>query len=70
MKDPRATVAIILAAAILVFMISGTFMRELIAGLGGPILVADPEIAAKWENVISVIVGVLAGYIAGRDSEK
>ena len=69
MKDPRAVVAIILAMSILVFVVSGTLVREILYAFTGSegFLATDPEVAAKWENVVSVIVGVLAGYVMGRN---
>lgn len=67
MKDPRATVAIILALTIFVFVASGTLGRVMLTAFQLPIFEIDPEIAARWESVVSVIVGVLAGYVMGRD---
>jgi hypothetical protein len=66
-KDPRATVAIILALTIFVFVASGTVGREILTSFGLPLIPIDPEIAARWESIVSVIVGVLAGYVMGRD---
>lgn len=69
MKDPRAVVAVILASSVFIFVVSGTFGRVFLTALDVPIIEVAPEIAAKWENILSVIVGVLAGYVMGRNND-
>jgi len=67
MRDPRATVAIILAMSVLIFVFSGVTLRVIGSLWGAPTVPIDPELAVKWENIVSVIVGVLAGYVMGRN---
>ena len=65
---PRDFVAFLLAACVLVFIASGTSLRILLFAIfDSP---TPPPIGAEqaqaWENIINVIVGVLAAYISGR----
>ena len=69
-KNPRATVALILAASVLIFVFSGTFVREVLYFLNpaaeGFLRPAFPEV---WENIVAVLVGVLSGYVLGNSND-
>lgn len=59
-RSARAAVAIILALAVLIFVLSGTALHTLFGAQ--PV---NPEVAMQWKDVVNVILGALAGFIAG-----
>jgi hypothetical protein len=64
--NARSIVAIILALCVLVFVFSGTAMRVLWGiGEGGWAI----DNAGAWRDLINVIIGALAGYIAGSNGD-
>lgn len=56
----QAIVAIILALSVLLFVANGTLLHELVSTDGGRVETKE------WENIINVVVGALAGYIAAK----
>lgn len=61
---PRDIVAIILALGVIIILLAGTSVRYLYLPEDTPN--TDPEIIANWKDIINVIIGALAGYIAGK----
>jgi hypothetical protein len=59
-------VAIILALCVLVFVFSGTTLRILMPNE----LAVPQETAQAWRDIINVIIGALAGYIAGKSNSN
>jgi hypothetical protein len=64
--NSRDIVAIILAMAVLIFVLSGTALRGWLFGqIGHP---PNVESTQAWKDIINVILGALSGYIAGKSS--
>jgi hypothetical protein len=64
--NARSVVAIILALCVLVFVFSGTTLRVL-WGLDGT---TTTDGASAWRDLVNVIIGALAGYIAGKNGDN
>jgi len=61
---PQDIVAIILAVGVVAILLTGTSIRYLYLPPEAPGM--SVETSAIWKDIINVIVGALAGYIAGR----
>ena len=59
--NAQAAVAIILALAVLFFVINGTLLRAMFIGPEGPV---NDGNAQAWKDIVNVIIGALAGFIA------
>lgn len=66
MWSSRSVVAVILAIAVLIFVVSGTALRDWF-GVATPV---NPDVAAHWKDIVNVLIGALAGYIAGKDEKE
>ena len=67
---PQAVVAIILASGVMAALVMGssTFRNLVIAGGGTPPSLEHMALQAKfWNDILMVILGALAGYIAGHN---
>ena len=65
--NSRAAVAVILAVGVVLIILSGTPMRFAFID---PMTPGTPiELAAMWKDLVLVIVGILAGYISGKDDK-
>lgn len=65
--SPRAIVAIILAASVLVFFVAGTVLPVIFHTR--PLEVLSVEIATLWADVVKVLIGGLIGYAVGTDGD-
>jgi hypothetical protein len=65
--NARSVVAIILALCVLLFVFSGTTLRVLWGGEAGGWSI---DSAGAWRDLINVIIGALAGYIAGQNGKQ
>ena len=67
--NPRDAVAVLLALAVLFFIMNSTLLRPLIGAWSqqyvGSDEVADPIVIQAWKDIVNVIIGALAGYIGG-----
>lgn len=66
--SPKDSVAMILAVGVVVTLMATTSLRYLYIEPGTP--PADPETVRHWKDLTNVIIGALAGYIAGEHREK
>ena len=65
--NSRDVVAIILAVSVLIFVMSGTALRNLVLGDSPP---PQIEQVQAWKDIINVILGALAGYIVGKGTNS
>lgn len=63
--DSRALVAVILTVGVVLAVLSGTSFRYLWTPINAPPL--DPASVEMWNDLLLVVLGMLAGYITGRD---
>ena len=64
---PQDAVAIVLAFTVMFFVINSTLLRPLLVGTDPELI--NPEVVQGWKDIINVIIGALAGFIAGRTKE-
>lgn len=66
-RDPRHVVAVLLASSVVIFVTSASLGREILFALTGSVHViqTNPDLSDRWVDLMSVIVGMLAGYLMG-----
>jgi hypothetical protein len=63
--DSRSLVALILTVGVVLTILSGTSLRFLWTPVNAPPM--DMQMVSLWKDLVLVILGMLAGYISGRD---
>lgn len=63
--DSRAVIATILAVGVVLAVLSGTSFRYIWTPINASPL--DSASVEMWQDLLLVILGMLAGYISGRD---
>jgi hypothetical protein len=70
---PQDIVALVLALMVFIMLISTTNFNLLWSGADEVVKVRDnipPVLPQFWRDVMNIVLGALAGYIAGRTSEQ
>ena len=71
--DPRDLVAIILAVGVVLVLLAKTEWAILLMGASDVVEMRNAASADRlvaWKDVINVLIGSLAGYIAGKKSDR
>ena len=67
--NSQATVAVLLAVAVILFIILSSDVMEMLVGIPEPKL-PTVEMMEAWKVIIAAIIGALSVYIAGGSDKK